>query len=113
MSNPAHVLQQASQVLGVDMDADYPEIQYAFYTLMCSHHPDRNPEDPLAGRRTALIIEARNVLLGKVTAPVLLKDRELLAEVLNRPLAETEVLTYEQWLKKQFFDAEQGSIWPG
>jgi hypothetical protein len=113
MSNPAHILHQASQILGVHMDADYREIQYAFYTLMCTHHPDRNPDDPHAARRAALIIEARDALLGKVTTPVLLKDRGLLADVLERPLDGTEVLTYEQWLKNQFFDADQGSIWPG
>ncbi len=112
MSSLGQLLREASQVLGVDVDASKSEIQYAFYRLMCTHHPDKNPDDPLAAGRAALIIEARDVLQGIVTAPVLLKDRKLMAEVLNRPVQEADVLTYEQWQKQQFFAADQGSIWP-
>ena len=112
MSSLGQLLREASQVLGVDVDATRSEIQYAFYRLMCTHHPDKNPDDPLAAGRAALIIEARDVLTGKATRAVLLKDRKLMAEVLNQPVQEADVLTYEQWQKQQFFDADQGSIWP-
>lgn len=113
MMTLSDMLRQASEVLGVDPDGSAREIQYAFYRLMTLHHPDRNPGDRDSERRSALIIEARDVLMGKVTRPVLLRDRRLMADVLKRPVADAEVLSYEEWLKEQFFDVDQGSIWPG
>ncbi|MGM0424238.1 MAG: J domain-containing protein [Thermodesulfobacteriota bacterium] len=112
MSQTSH-LNLAAQVLGVEVHASSSEIKYAYYRLMCAHHPDKNQGDPLAGQRTALINEARNMLLGRTLTPTLLKDKQLLADILQHPVSDAEdVLSYNDWLKAQFFNAQEGSIWP-
>ena len=116
MTQSSH-LNLAAQVLGVAVHASSSEIKYAYYRLMCRHHPDKHQGDPQAGQRTALINEARNMLLGRTLNPTLLKDRELVSEVLEHPPInedndEETILSYNEWLKTQFFNVQEGSIWP-
>ncbi len=116
MSQSNH-LNLAAQILGVPAHASSSEIKYAYYRLMCRHHPDKPQGDPQAGQRTALINEARNMLLGRTLIPTLLKDRELVSEVLEHPPInedndEETILSYNEWLKAQFFNVQEGSIWP-
>lgn len=113
MSHPDNHLHLAAQILGVEVQASPNEIKYAYYRLMCQHHPDKNQGDPRAGQLTALINEARNILLGSNQTPTLLKNQELVAEILEHPLNEDEtVLSYNEWLKSQFFNVQEASIWP-
>ena len=109
-------LNLAAQVLGVAVHAAPSEIKYAYYRLMCLHHPDKHQGDPQAGQRSALINEARNMLLGRTLNPTLLKDRELVSEVLEHPPSsdseDETILSYNEWLKAQFFNVQEGSIWP-
>ncbi|MFP4284474.1 MAG: J domain-containing protein [Desulfovermiculus sp.] len=110
-------LNLAAQILGVSVHASPSEIKYAFYRLMCQHHPDKHQGDPQAGQRSALINEARNMLLGRTLNPTLLRDKTLVSEVLEHPpVSESEddekILSYNEWLKAQFFNVQEGSIWP-
>ena len=102
----------ASEILGVDVGATKPRIQYGYYRMMIQHHPDKHGGDPHANRLAALINEAKDVLLGKETKPTLLKDQELIADLMKRPVSDYEVLSYEEWLKNRFYSMEQCSIWP-
>jgi len=115
MSQSNH-LNLAAQILGVSVYASPSEIKYAFYRLMCLHHPDKHQDDPQAGQRTALINEARNMLLGHIVSPTLLRDRALVAEILERPpgsdIEDETILSYNEWLKAQFFNIQEASIWP-
>jgi hypothetical protein len=84
---------------------------------MCQHHPDKHQGDQQAGQRTALINEARNMLLGRTLSPTLLKDRELVSEILEHPPGsdsddDETILSYSEWLKAQFYNVQEGSIWP-
>lgn len=105
-------LKLASEILGVDIGATKQEIQYGYYCKMLQYHPDRNGGDLQANRLAALINEAKNVLLGKDANPTLLKDQELIADLMKRPVSDDEVLSYEEWLKKRFYHMEQCSVWP-
>jgi hypothetical protein len=115
MSKATH-LNLAAQILGVAVYASFSEIKYAYYRMMCLHHPDKHQGDHRAGERTALINEARNMLLGRTINPTLLRDRELVSEVLEHPpISDTEdetILSYNEWLKAQFYNVQEGSIWP-
>ena len=106
----------AAQVLGVSVHASPSEIKYAYYRMMCLHHPDKHQGDPQAGQRTALINEARNMLLGHTLHPTLLRNRELVSEVLERPPSsgseDETILSYNEWLKAQFCNVQEASIWP-
>ncbi|MDZ7761549.1 MAG: J domain-containing protein [Desulfovermiculus sp.] len=100
-------------MLGVPVHASPGEIKYAYYRLMGQHHPDKHQGDPQAGQRSALINEARNMLLCRTLNPTLIRDRDLVAEVLEHPPSEDEtILSYNEWLKSQFFNVREGSIWP-
>ncbi len=109
-------LNLAAQVLGVSVHASPSEIKYAYYRMMCLHHPDKHQSDPQAGQRTALINEARDMLLGHTLHPTLLRNRELVSEVLERPPSsgseDETILSYNEWLKAQFFNVQEASIWP-
>jgi hypothetical protein len=107
-----HLLTRASEILGVSSDADITEIQYAYYRLMSVHHPDKHKGDPQATRRSALINEARDILLGREIKATLLHDSELVADIVCHPVSDMNVLSYEEWLKSQFLNMEQHSIWP-
>ena len=48
--------------LGVSRKATQDEIKRAFRSLALRHHPDRNPDDPEAGKRFRLISEAWHTL---------------------------------------------------
>ena len=113
---PSNHLNLAAQVLGVSVHASPSEIKYAYYRMMCLHHPDKHQSDPQAGQRTALINEARDMLLGHTLHPTLLRNRELVSEVLERPPSsgseDETILSYNEWLKAQFFNVQEASIWP-
>lgn len=112
MAHQSEWAQLAAELLGVDPCAVDTEIRYGYYRMMQLHHPDKNPGGQKATSVAALINEAKNVLLGKEANPVLLKDAALVAEVMQRPVAQEEVLSYAEWLKQRFYDMEQCSIWP-
>jgi hypothetical protein len=105
-------LKLAAQIIGVELGAPRPHVQYGYYRLMVHYHPDRNPNDARAERLAALINEAKDFLLGRETTPTLLRDRELVAELMGQPVSDQGVLSYEDWLKERFFNMEQCSIWP-
>ena len=102
----------AAEILGVDVEAEKTTIQYGYYRMMIRHHPDKNKDDPQANRLAALINEAKDVLLGRETNPTLLKDRDLMAEMMQRPVSDDDALSYEEWLQNRFYNMEQCSIWP-
>lgn len=112
MAHPSEWAQLAAELLGVEDCAGDTKIRYGYYRMMQLHHPDKNSGDPQATRVAALINEAKNVLLGQETSPVLLKDAALVAEVMQRPVAQEEVLSYAEWLQQRFYNMEQCSIWP-
>ena len=105
-------LQVAAEILGVDICAAHSRIRYAYYRMMKSYHPDRNGGHPLADRQAALINEARDLLLGRVINPTLVKDGELVRQVMRQSVSEAEVMSYEEWLRNRFYNMEQCSIWP-
>ena len=103
---------RAGAVLGVPGDADPDEIRYAYYCRMLKHHPDRNPNDPLAHEASALVGEAYAVATGKITTPSLLLNDELVQTLLKDPVTELdEVPTYDEWLKGRFLNVSEKSIW--
>jgi|GEM_PF-5093352 len=112
MSQSVDFHKLASRVLGVDTSASKPEIQYGYYRMMTMYHPDKNRDDPNATRFAALVNEAKDVLLGKEEAPVLLKDLELVSALMQAPVYTDDVLSYEEWLKQRFYNMDQCSIWP-
>ena len=42
----------------------------------------------------------------------MLKDRDLMAEMMQRPVSDDDALSYEEWLQNRFYNMEQCSIWP-
>ena len=103
---------RAQAVLGVREDADPDQIRYAYYCRMLKHHPDRNPNDPLAHEATALVGEAYAVVTGKIITPSLLLNEELVRILLEDPVTELdEVPTYDEWLKSRFLNVSGKSIW--
>jgi len=103
---------RAGAVLGVPGDADPDQIRYAYYCRMLKHHPDRNPNDPLAHEAAALVGEAYAVATGKTVAPSLLLDDKLVQSLLDDPVTEMdEVPTYDEWLKGRFLNISGKSIW--
>ena len=105
-------LQLAAEILDVEISAARSRIRYAYYRMMKRHHPDLNNGDPRADRLAALINEAKDLLLGRIRSPTLLKDASLVSEVMNRPVSEEDVLSYEEWIRSRFYDMEHSSIWP-
>jgi hypothetical protein len=104
--------ERAMKVLGIGPHTEITGIRYAYYRLMFQHHPDRNPDDPLAHEKTSLINEAYGHVMNAGVQPLLLKDDALVSSVLNAPVIEMQgMLSYEEWLKEQFFDMEGKSIW--
>ncbi|MFQ3548453.1 MAG: J domain-containing protein [Armatimonadota bacterium] len=49
-------------ILGVDREADSKKIREAFRVKVREVHPDKNPDDPLAHKKTVEIIEAYKVI---------------------------------------------------
>lgn len=102
----------AAQILGIKINALESEIRYAYYRLMTVYHPDISPDKSRAHQLSALINEAKDMLLGKEKSPTLLKDKELVTELVNQPISDENIMSYEQWLKKHFFNFDDCSIWP-
>jgi hypothetical protein len=106
------LVERARAVLGIQPDAGENEIKYAYYRRMFAHHPDRNPTDPNAHEMASLIGEAYQFLMGKNGNPVLLKRNSLIALLINSPIPPLErLLSYEDWLKRQFYNMDDKSIW--
>ena len=105
------LIERAKTVLGIEPCAGQQEIKYAYYRRMFQHHPDRNP-NPKAHEMAALIAEAYQVVMGKNKKPLFLQQDDLIELMLNRPVEAMEgLLSYEEWLKKQFYNEEDKSIW--
>ncbi|MDY7000200.1 MAG: J domain-containing protein [Thermodesulfobacteriota bacterium] len=106
------LLKRAGAVLGVPGDADPDKIRYAYHCRMLKHHPDRNPNDPLAHEATALVGEAYAVVKGKIITPSLLLNEKLVRTLLENPVTELDdVPTYDEWLKDRFLNISGKSIW--
>jgi len=104
---------RALAVLGADEDEDdRRRIRYAYYRRMLALHPDANPGDQRAHEKAALVNEAFQMALGKLARPQLLEDAALVEAVLGAPPTDLAgALSYEDWLKAQFYDMENRSIW--
>lgn len=108
----ASIRDRAFAVMGIAPGTDERGLKYAYYRLMFQYHPDRNPEHEYAHEITSLISEAFQVLSGKKIKPVLLHDSDLVAKVAGRPAEEIKgMMTYDEWLKNQFYNMEEKSIW--
>lgn len=106
------IKERAMAVLGLTPGADETRLKYAYYRLMFQHHPDRNPGKQSAHEITSLISEAFQLLSGKPVKPVLLNDMGLVALVAGRSADEVKgMMTYDEWLKNQFYNMEEKSIW--
>lgn len=103
---------RALAVLDVSEDDDETRIKYAYYRRMFKHHPDKNPDDPDAHEIAALVGEAYALLMGREVKPVLLKNTDLVSKAAQTPVTDLDgVMTYDEWLKNQFYNLDQGSIW--
>lgn len=107
------ILERARKVLPVTVEDGENEIRYAYYRLMLQYHPDRNPNDPTAHEKTALVNEAFWFLMGRRQNAPLLKQDSLISAITNSGVTELEgVLSCEEWLRDHFYNAEEKSIWP-
>jgi len=69
--------QIACQILGVEEGVSPGELKRAWRSLTMKHHPDRNPDDPDAGKKLAAINCAYNFLTrGESCDEVLLAQGE-------------------------------------
>lgn len=103
---------RAIAVMGIPPGTDESGLKYAYYRLMFQYHPDRNPDKEYAHEITSLISEAFQLLSGKNIEPVLLHDPELVAKVAGKPAEEIKgMMTYDEWLRNQFYNMEGKSIW--
>jgi hypothetical protein len=106
------IFERARKVLGVTTEDGENGIRYAYYRLMFQYHPDRNPDDPNAHEKTALVNEAFCFLMGKRQDPLLLKQDSLVSAITNSVVTDLEgVLSYEEWLRNKFYNADEKSIW--
>ena len=53
------------EILGIPYDADDDEIRRAYRSVMQEHHPDQNPNDQRAARRTRYLNAAKDALLDQ------------------------------------------------
>ncbi|NLI82285.1 MAG: J domain-containing protein [Deltaproteobacteria bacterium] len=107
------LLERARRVLGIEGAVGKDEIRYAYYRRMLQFHPDRHPENPQAHEMTALINEAFGLLTGRRSDALLLRKDSLLERIVKSPVSGLEgVLSYEEWVKTQFYNMEEKSIWP-
>jgi curved DNA-binding protein CbpA len=106
------LIERAREVLGVTVEDGKNEIRYAYYRRMFQYHPDRNPDDPYAHEKTALLNEAFGIVMGRGHDALLLKQDSLVTAITSSAITEIEgILSYDEWLKQQFYCAEDGSIW--
>ncbi|KAL7075383.1 hypothetical protein ACQ4LE_005263 [Meloidogyne hapla] len=54
------------EILDVDKNVTYEELGKSYRNLLLKYHPDRNPNDPDANKKTRDLIEAYNDLSGKI-----------------------------------------------
>lgn len=110
---------RALAVLGFDFPKDglppvpdRKELRYRYHCRMLKHHPDANSDDGDSHRVASLINEAFSLLSGRTVRPALLLDDPLVQSLLSDPVTPLDgVPSYEQWLKEQFLDMENKSIW--
>lgn len=106
------LLERARKVLGVTITDGENEIKYAYYRLIFQHHPDRNPDSPDAHEKTALVNEAFYFLMGRRQDALLLKKDSLVSAITSCVVTELEgVMSYEEWIRSQFYNVEEKSIW--
>ena len=107
--------ERALALLGVCEKEDPAEknaLRYGYYCRMKKHHPDTHPGDPEAHRATALIGEAYAYATHKTQKTHLLEDDALVQSLLDDPVTPLDDLpTYEEWLKQQFYNVSERSIW--
>lgn len=106
------LLERARKVLGVEALAGRDEIKYAYYCRMFQYHPDRHPEDRQAHEMTSLINEAFCLLTGRGSDALLLRKDSLVESIAERVVTGLDgALSYEEWMKTQFYNMEEKSIW--
>ncbi len=106
------ICDRAKTVLGINGEFDENIVKYAYYRMMFLYHPDKKSGNPAAHEMAVLIGEAFQVLSGKTCSPLLLKRDDLVSEISKIPIEQVEgLLSYEDWLKKQFYNMDGKSIW--
>ena len=105
---------RAHAVLGLAPGAERQRLRHAYHCRMLEHHPDRHPgAEAGAQREAALINEAYGLLTGRLRKAELLHDETLAERVAGTPLAHIQgAPSYEEWVRDQFYDVSQHSIWP-
>ena len=56
------MVDKSRKLLQLPEMASWDAIKSAFRQLILAHHPDRNPDDPLAGQRTKEVVEAFDIV---------------------------------------------------
>jgi len=110
---------RALSVLGFRFPDDGPppvpdrrELRYRYHCRMLKHHPDANRGSEASHLTATLINEAFALLSGRPVTPALLLDETLVQTLLDDPVTPLDgVPSYEEWLKEQFLDVENKSIW--
>ena len=106
------LFERARAVLGVTLGTTEDELKYAYYRRILEHHPDRNPDDPAAHEKAALVNEAFAFLTGRRTQVLLLKDDLLMVAITKgQPREFDDILSYDDWIKQRFYNLKQKSIY--
>ena len=106
------MLRRARHILGVDAETGPQRVKYAYYRIMTLYHPDKNPDIPRAHELAALAAEAYALVTGRSSRFGLLADEELVRTLMGRESTHLDgVMTYEEWLKDQFYNMDESSIW--
>ncbi len=100
---------RAKRILQLEDTITDEEIKKAFRHMAKCYHPDKNANDLFFHRKFALVHQAYVYLNGDTADTHLLEDDQLLEELLGEPV-EKLGLSYQQWLRQQFYD-DDGIIW--
>jgi len=73
------------------------------------YHPDKNMNDASLHWKFMLVHQAYSYLNGDTADTHLLEDDQLVEELLGEPVEELG-LSYQKWLRGQFYD-DDGIIW--
>ena len=98
------VIARARQVLGVGNEQEM-NIKRNFFSRIRQFHPDTHGS--LYVEQTQLLIEAYNVLTGKIktSACSLLEKDELVASLLPEGVKPVKLgIKYEDWIKDKYYD---------
>jgi len=100
---------RAKRVLQLENTITDEKVKRAFRHMAKSFHPDKNINGPSSHRKFALVHQAYSYLNGNKDDTHLLEDDRLLEELLGEPVEELG-LSYQEWLRGQFYD-DDGVIW--